>query len=172
MQCGASLDCPLPSRNSLPFNLLKSKVIQKHLLPLLAFPSRKYQQYKFCLCILFSPFFSKKQIHSHVSHTHQESGTPDFSAPFLSKGNPLLLPAGLFLFILLFLWVFHWAGVPPRWCCWLYSSAPSTSMCSTNCLYGPGANRISFHQFSDPESTYQFGREEWDFASADHFSPP
>lgn len=127
-----------------PFNLLTSKYVQKHLLPLPAFPSIKCQQHKFCLCILFSHFFSKKQIHNNVNHTHQESGTLAFAASFLSKGNPLLLPAALFLFILLFLWVFHWAGVPPRPWCWWYSSAPSMNRLLTNCLYGPAANRSFF----------------------------
>lgn len=85
MQCRVSLECPLPSWNPLPFNLLKSKYIQKHLLPLLAFPSRKYQQYKICLYILLCHFFNKKQICNNVNHVHQESGTPAFSAPFCPK---------------------------------------------------------------------------------------
>lgn len=85
MQCSISLECPLPSWNPLPFNLLKSKYIQKHLLPLLAFPSRKYQQYKICLYILLCHFFNKKQICNNVNHVHQESGTPAFSAPFCPK---------------------------------------------------------------------------------------
>lgn len=85
MQCSVSLDCPLPSWNPLPFNSLKSKYIQKHLLPLLALPSRKYQEHKICLYILFRHFFNKKRIHNNVNQVHQESGTPAFSAPFCPK---------------------------------------------------------------------------------------